>query len=100
LIGSKEHFVALCLVTGHGFSRAAEATQRRRALQATEKGLFSSYASEKHPSGPKGLVDFKQLAARLKSCPFKTSGFSATCLTPVAFSNVYIPAAAKAGILI
>jgi len=47
--------------------------------QAAEIVLVSEEISEKHPSGPKGRIDLIPLMARLKSCPFKTASFSATC---------------------
>jgi segregation and condensation protein A len=56
------------------------------AKQAAEKGLDLIRTPEKHPSGPKGPVDFAALTARLKSCPdtkrlFEThsTSFSAAC---------------------
>ncbi len=39
------------------------------AKQVAEKGLVSGETPEKHPSGPKGLIDLVPLTARLKSCP-------------------------------
>ena len=42
------------------------------AKEAAEKGLIAGVDSEKHPSGAEAHVDFAVLAARLKSCPFKT----------------------------
>jgi hypothetical protein len=47
--------------------------------QAAGKGLIPGETAEKHPSGAKACIDSRQLTARLKSCPFKTTGFSAAC---------------------
>jgi hypothetical protein len=52
------------------------------AEQAAEKGLDFIRTSEIHPSGPEGLIDFAAFTARLKSCPFKTTSFSAACKAP------------------
>jgi uncharacterized protein (DUF58 family) len=62
---------------------------RVASILDAEKGLGLIRTPGKHPSGPKGLVDFDALAARLKSCPdtkrlFEThsTSFPATCLSP------------------
>jgi hypothetical protein len=49
------------------------------AGQAAEKWRANCESLEKLSSGPKGQVDFAQLAARVNSCPFKTPSFSAAC---------------------
>jgi predicted amidohydrolase len=67
-----------------------------QAKQAAGKGLDLIRTPEKHPSGPKGRIDFAALTARLKSCPdtkrlFKTHSmsFSAACKGPVDFCGTY-----------
>jgi hypothetical protein len=42
------------------------------AKQAAKKGMLPGMRPEEHPAGAKAQVDFAALAARLKSCPFKT----------------------------
>ena len=52
------------------------------AKQAAEKGSSASKSAANHPSGAKALLILCHLAARLKSCPFKTApdgSFSASC---------------------
>jgi hypothetical protein len=46
------------------------------ALQAAEKGLIWVKSGKKHASGAKARVLLVAFAARLKSCPFKTSTYS------------------------
>jgi hypothetical protein len=59
-------------------------------LEVAGKRLIPCETAEKHPSGAKACIDSKQstapfdrLRAGLKSCPFKTTGFSAACLAAV-----------------
>jgi len=49
------------------------------AKQAAEKGLCSNKFPVRHPAGAKARLILLRLLARLKSCPFKTSSFSAAC---------------------
>src|ERR1700689_1579935 len=44
--------------------------------EAAEKWGWESESAKRLPSGPKGRIDFAQLAARVNSCPFKTRTFS------------------------
>jgi hypothetical protein len=60
---------------GHGSSRADQATNAVRALQAAEKGQMLNEKPEKRPSGAKAHVDLIALAARLKSCPVTKQEF-------------------------
>jgi hypothetical protein len=46
-----------------------------RAKRAAEKVLASKDFPPKHPSAAKAEADSTQLAARLKSCPFKALSF-------------------------
>jgi hypothetical protein len=67
---------------GHGFSRAANASLSRRALEAAEK-LDSR--RKIIPQRLKPAFIYAIYAAQLKSCPFKTKtqeSFSAACLAP------------------
>jgi hypothetical protein len=104
LIANCESFVS-----GHDFSRAANAAKSTRALQAAEKGLRSSENPEERPAGAKAHVDSIAFAARLKSCPVtklsKIAGeksFSAACLAPevrfwsISFEQGSFSAGAKA----
>ena len=50
------------------------------ALQTMGKRLISIKTHKDHPSGPRGLVDFAALTARLKSCPDTKRRFSAAYL--------------------
>ncbi len=52
---------------------------RGTTKQAAEKGMVSDDVSQEHPSAAKAGVDFMPFSARLKSCPFKASSFSAAC---------------------
>jgi len=61
--------------------------RRPRASQVAEKDLDVIQTSEKHFSEPEGPVDFAALTARLKSCLFKTSGFSAACSASIPFTE-------------
>ena len=49
------------------------------AEPAAEEGEVSINSGERHPSGPEGRADFGPFMARVNSCPFKTSSFSAAC---------------------
>ena len=52
--------------------RISRQEQDQFALQSQKKAERAN-GNEKHPSGAKARIDFAALAARLKSCPFKTA---------------------------
>src|ERR1035441_2017682 len=54
----------------------------RRLNRLREKAKLRS-ESARSSSGAKARVDSTALMARLKSCPFKTTGTSAACKVPV-----------------
>jgi hypothetical protein len=60
-----------------------EKTAPSGAKEAAEKWGSEGESPKKLPSGPKGHDDLVALAARVNSCPFKTSSFSAAYKAPV-----------------
>jgi hypothetical protein len=53
--------------------------RRGMTSQAAEKVRVSGEIGKKHPSWAKALLCYESFTARLKSCPFKTMCFSASC---------------------
>ncbi len=73
---------------GTGFSPHVPPTQRKGALEVTEKGAYLDRLPEGHIAGAEAHVDFATLAARLKSCPdtepsriHTEANLSAVCFT-------------------
>jgi uncharacterized protein (TIGR03663 family) len=64
--------------------RCPEGCGRLKALEAADRGRNPGQGHNKHPSVAEASVDSNVLLARLKSCPFKATGFSAACLAMVA----------------